>query len=116
MGDRRRWLNDEDLAALRTEDIPEHLHQGVIDYIELGLKPGAFLWCVLGNDLQGAILRADGRSVLGLRALVRWLCTHAPATSWGSEKKRDEWQEVQQGNAAADTVERLRAPLPDWRT
>lgn len=113
----RRWLDDDALRALSRE-VPSHLQQGLIDFIELGIKPGDFLWAVICNDLQGAVLRADGLSIFAVRGIVRWLCAHAPAACWGTEQKRNEWQEVQQANCARETIEILHPTMactcPKW--
>lgn len=49
--------------------IPEHMHQGVIDYVLDGLPPGGFLEAALSDSGQDAAARADD---LNFATLGRW--------------------------------------------
>ena len=71
--------------------LPEHMQDGVRDYIERGYKPGSFLLAVLRNDLVGAFGLADSINRGALQAWARWLYNDAPSLCWGSEAKIVAW-------------------------
>jgi hypothetical protein len=55
-------------------------------YLNAGIRPGDFLYCVLCNDLKGAIQRADVYSQVNLKHIVAYLIEYFPPNRWGSEK------------------------------
>lgn len=73
------------------ENLPEHLREGVRNWIEQGITPGSFLRAVIRNDLQAACLRADEISYAQMRQLIRWLVQFAPSGSYGSDKVFSQW-------------------------
>jgi len=79
----------------RRVGVPDHLIDGLTNYILHGLPPGHFLSAVLANDLIQAMNRADDRSAAGLMALCRFVYYSMPAPSWGSPERVESW--IRQG-------------------
>lgn len=71
--------------------VPEHLRDGLSNYLEHRLPPGGFLMAVLSNDLREAMGRADETSRAGLFDLVCYLYNCAPANAWGSPDRVKAW-------------------------
>lgn len=70
--------------------LPEHLQDGVRNYIEHGTVPGAFLLSCLQDSLI-AVLHADRESCENLRVIVTYLVNYMPAQAWGSPEKVKRW-------------------------
>lgn len=68
----------------RRAGVPDHLIDGLTNYLLYGLRPGHFLEAVLSNDLIEALKRGDEQSIAGLPALGRFLYHDMPANAWGS--------------------------------
>jgi len=81
-------VGDEPRAFAR---IPEHLQEGVKNYLDQHLCAGHFLTAVFEGDLFEAFGRADLGSRTGLWDLVVYLYNHAPAPSFGSKTKVKLW-------------------------
>lgn len=79
------------VAGLRDNSIPRHMHEGLVEYVMRGLRPGDFLVSVLANDLAGAAQRADVLNRHVLREYVYVLKNHAPAPCWGSPALVEGW-------------------------
>lgn len=71
--------------------VPQHLREGLREYITQGRPTGAFLRSVLENDLVGATTRADPVSALHLANVIQFLLAVAPSPCWGSRAKVDAW-------------------------
>ena len=56
-------------------------------YLNAGIRPGDFLTCVLCNDLQGAIYRADIDAQDNLKHIVAYMYEYFPSAAWGSVEK-----------------------------
>jgi len=69
--------------------MPENFRGQVERYLRNGNPPGGFLEAVIGNDLMGAINRADKDAADNLKAIVGWFYWEAPGGSWGSKKAFD---------------------------
>ena len=80
----------EILESLREAGIPEHLHEGLTRYLLDGIRPGAFLQCVLTNDLAGAVLRYAG-DLNDLKTLLLWLLNCTPSPCSGTPRAVDKW-------------------------
>jgi hypothetical protein len=72
-------------------DVPDHLHEALIEYIASRRPTGRFLTAVLSNDLIGAASRADPVSRAFLVNIVEFLVNYASADCWGSEQKVANW-------------------------
>ena len=72
-------------------DVPEHIRDGLIGYVEHHWRPGGFLTAVLSNDLKEAMGRADDLARDGLFAIVKWLYSCAPSSCWGSPERVNDW-------------------------
>lgn len=87
-------LIDSWRKKLKRCHVPEHMHDGLIDWMLYGQRshPGNFLTAVLRNDLKEACGRADHINIMALPAFVSFLYNHAPSGSWGSVAKFDSWE------------------------
>jgi hypothetical protein len=79
------------LADDKTTGIPEHLLDGLRQYIDSGIPLGSFLEAVVSNDLRTALLTADPQSLTSLTAIVLFMARHAPAPCWGSAHAYRRW-------------------------
>lgn len=73
------------------ELIPDHMHDALRSYLEMGLLPGSFLTAVLENDLKGAFGAADHINASRLKDYVSFLSNFAPSSCWGSPEKVAAW-------------------------
>lgn len=80
--------------------VPEHLHEGLLNYFERHRPTGGFLRAVLENDMASAVVRADAVSLAGLRDLLLFLVNEAPQGSWGTADRVSRWLAVEAGRAA----------------
>lgn len=71
--------------------VPEHMHGGVIRYVEEGIPPGDFLTAVINNDLKGACVRADDKNKHALFSFIMWFYNQAPGGCWGYSGAVDYW-------------------------
>ena len=76
--------------TLRLSNIPEHMHSGIIGYIEHGWQPGSFLNAVLCNNLFEAASCADDINRQYLFSYAQ-LLYEIPRACWGSQEVVDEW-------------------------
>jgi hypothetical protein len=72
-------------------NVPEHLHEGLIEYLAARRPVGHFLTAVLSNDLTEAALRADLFVRPYIADVVRFLVNYAPASCWGSKQAVAAW-------------------------
>lgn len=98
---------------MRTEmtfaGVPEHNHEGLINWMFHGIRPGGFLTEVLANNLSGAVRLADRENGAALLEIVRFMIQHAPGQCWGSRNRVREWPEVlakQREDQQSQTAER----------
>ena len=73
--------------------IPEHMREGMKDYIEKGQAPGSFLSAVLCNDFMTAAARADHINLNALVKYIHFLYNEAPAGCHSSESNFKAWME-----------------------
>ena len=93
-------------AKLRQCGVPETMHDGVIDYVLHGLRPGHFLSAVLSNDLCEAVRRGDVPNQAALAGYVQFFANYVPASMWGSPARFEAWLRKQR---TTDQQEVLRA-------
>ena len=72
-------------------DIPEHMHEGLIEWILNGRPVGNFLTAILENDLREACARADEKNKYRLFNYIQFLHNNAPMGCWGSPELTEEW-------------------------
>lgn len=71
--------------------IPEHMREGLEGYLEFGWELGGFLYCVLTNDLGGALTRADSVNRALLLDWIYFCQKELPGRSWGSPEAVSAW-------------------------
>lgn len=81
--------------------LPDHMQEGVRQYIEKGRPIGDFLTAVFENDLVEAFGRADGINAAAMREWAKFLYNQAPAPCWGSKEKVAAW--LQEGGTLGGT-------------
>jgi hypothetical protein len=77
--------------TLIAERVPEHDHDGLINYVLRGRPVGDFLEAVLENNLTGAFGRADTKNRAALFEICAWLYNEAPCEAWGNPAKVSAW-------------------------
>lgn len=98
----RAMMETECSRGFLTHEVPQHLREGLREYIVRGRPTGGFLRAVLENDLVSTVTRADPLSHAGLQAVINFLLDVAPAPAWGSRAKVEAWiAEGERVNAAA---------------
>lgn len=75
----------------RWDRIPEHMREGLANYVERGYRPGDFLRCVISNDLRGAVAHADDINRHLLYDYVIFFHAYAPSQCWGSPQAMENW-------------------------
>ena len=78
---------------MNLSNIPEHMHAGIIDYVEKGYTPGSFFNAVLCNKLMEAALYADDVNKHCLFEYADLLYNELPRACWGSQEAVDAWIE-----------------------
>lgn len=73
-------------------DLPAHMRDGMILWIEHGIMPGSFLQAVLENDLIDASILADDQNLKRLRDFSIYLLNCAPHGCYGSKEKVAAWK------------------------
>jgi len=86
------WHNILVLQAHR-KGVPEHIVDGLCDYIVYRVKAGSFLTAVLENNLKESFARADEFNRDNLFNTVSFLYNHAPGACWGSPENVKAWLE-----------------------
>jgi hypothetical protein len=71
--------------------VPETLHDGLIEYFAARRPTGSFLEAVLMNDLTQAVSRADPMNRCCLAEIVLFLFNYAPSPAWGSPAAVEAW-------------------------
>lgn len=101
---RERWV-----AKLIELEIPEYMHDGVLEWLLRGRVPGHFLQAVFKNDLCETFARADENNRAAVRGYVQFLYNYAPCDSFGGKWQMRRWAEqrgfiglLEQQFAAAD--------------
>lgn len=89
------------LQRLAARGVPEHLHEGLIDYFTKGLLPGDFLRAVLNNDFVETIRRGDEVSLAHLPQIAEFMHFDAPPWAWGNHGRVLAWQATLKTGAPA---------------
>ena len=78
--------------------LPDHMKEGVINYLEKGIKPGGFLFAMLKNDLFSAVAKADSNNSKLFKHWIIFIYNQFPMDSFGSEEKVIKWMKERQKN------------------
>ena len=72
--------------------IPPNTKETIDIYVTRGCECGSFLTCVLGNDLFGAMGKADSINLAALPHTCAYIFNRIPWEAWGSLGKIREWK------------------------
>lgn len=75
----------------RSDNIPQHTKEALMNYFNHCWEPGGFLMAVLCNDLHLAASRADHVNRPELANIALWVLNEAPYGSFGSREVVEEW-------------------------
>lgn len=85
-------------AEISYDSVPaEHMINGLRLYVEQGIEPGSFMQALLGNDLRGAVARADAVNIARIPHWVVWMENNLPGGCWGSTENLHNW--IRRGGA-----------------
>lgn len=73
--------------------IPDHMMEGLRDYIVYGHEPGSFLTAVICNNLIDACAHADEENARNLPAYAAFIYNDVPSGCWGSRDRMNAWME-----------------------
>ncbi len=91
----------ERLAAIESFNLAPAVIDGLINYVDLGIPPGDFLYSMLTNNLRQAVAHADDFNRTRIAEYVTVLYNYIPAQAWGSEENVREWMKMRQDNQEA---------------
>jgi hypothetical protein len=77
--------------SLNQYQIPQNMHNGILNWIIEGTIPGNFLYAVVNNDLRGSLIAADDINITRLTAYIQFFYNAAPGGCWGSKEKTTAW-------------------------
>jgi hypothetical protein len=86
-----RWEDKPVEWRGRLVTLPSNLHNGLVNYVEIGCPTGHFLQAVIENNLREAVLRADEVSLKLLPWVWAWLHFYTPGQCHGSPKEFKDW-------------------------
>lgn len=86
----REAVGERSAAALE-RFIPDYMHEGLVRFIVLGVRPGDFLSAYLCGDLFGALRRADDTNRKLFESYALFLFNYAPANCYGSPVLVADW-------------------------
>jgi hypothetical protein len=72
--------------------IPERMREGIIRWVDEGIRPGNFLWAVVRNDLAATCAAADDENRALIPLYTRWFYWEAPAGCCGSPENAKSWE------------------------
>jgi len=72
--------------------IPQHMQNGVVLWVCMGILPGSFLRAVVENDLFGACRAADDVNQNAIFRYANFFHNYAPSECFGSPKKVAAWE------------------------
>lgn len=77
--------------AYNGDHIPEHLHAGLLRYMNQHTEPGSFLRAALENNLKETFIQAGDSDATHILTLVAYLYNEMPGVMWGSKEKVEYW-------------------------
>ena len=75
--------------------IPQHMREGLFNYIMNGVPTGSFLTAVLCNNLRDSFAHADDINRHAIYAFVKFLYNDVPSQAHGSPFRVSDW--IKQG-------------------
>ena len=87
----QEYKNAGSLFVGEYSNIPKHMQESMIRYVEDKIAPGSFLSSVIRNDLFGAVNNADSENIGLIKVYVRWFYNIAPYGCFGSLDKMKNW-------------------------
>ena len=82
---------DEYIKEIDWEKCPEHIREGLKNYVLNHISTGGFLHAVLVNDLFSAIGRADETNKLEIHKIIQFIYNELPTTCYGSQESYLKW-------------------------
>lgn len=73
--------------------LPEHMQQGMKDYVEFGYRPGSFLSLILSGNFISAAGAADDINQQAFFTYAAFLYTRVPGACCGSYRDFETWIE-----------------------
>ncbi len=99
------------VLALRDFEIPQHMHDGILEYVLRGRSTGSFLTALIDNNVDQAYSIADTLNKLSLPKWAELFNSAAiPRACWGSPEIRQEWQRMGGVAGNADKTPPLGTP------
>lgn len=89
-------------APVEYDECPENCRDTLQRYIEYGIPCGSFLTAFLGNDLMGALGRADYINIGQFKEIGMFLYNFAPGSCYGSPEKVRDYMTDRQAIALED--------------
>ncbi len=77
--------------GLTINDIPYHMRDDVLGYLEFGHEPGGFFEAVMANDFTRAVKNADPANSKCLKAWSDYVHNFLPGRSVGSYEAIRQW-------------------------
>ena len=71
--------------------IPAWTRGELVRFLVYGIPTGGYLMAVLSNDLKATFAQGDDESLEGLKGLMTWLHSFAPAVAKGSKESYRAW-------------------------
>lgn len=78
-------------ASLHEKGVPEHIHEGLVEWVRHGRPVGSFLQAVLENDFKDAVTGADITNRRRLYEIAIWVVNCCPGMCQGSRETVKEW-------------------------
>ena len=82
---------DPETIVIEWGKCPEHISEGLKNYVLKHINTGGFLHAVLINDLFGAIGRADETNKADLPDIIRFIHNELPTICYGTQEKYIAW-------------------------
>jgi hypothetical protein len=73
--------------------IPERIMSNLQNYVENGEPLGGFLYCIMTNDLFGAVCSADQENIRIIPTYVNYIYNYTPHTCHGSPQAVKAWMQ-----------------------
>jgi hypothetical protein len=91
MDEEKEKMKNYYLGKMEAVGIPEHMREGLTNYILDGVSAGGFLKAVIKNNLVDAYGTADHINGNCIRAYADFLYNGMPVMAWGSQEKYEKW-------------------------